>query len=31
MKKYQHIITGNIATETNSENNYKVSQPRHFQ
>jgi len=30
MKKYKHKLTGNIAVETNSENNYKVSEPRHF-
>lgn len=30
MKKYKHKITGNIATETKSESNYKVSEPRNF-
>ena len=30
MKKYKHKLTGNIAVETNSENNYKISEPRHF-
>jgi len=30
MKKYKHKITGNIAVETNSGNNYKVSEPKSF-
>lgn len=30
MKQYKHRITGNIATETQSESNYKVSEPRNF-
>lgn len=30
MKKYKHKITGNIAIETSSEKNYKVSEPRNF-
>jgi len=30
MKKYKHKITGNIAIETNSGKNYKVSNPKNF-
>ena len=30
MKKYKHKITGNIAEETTSEKNYKVSVPKNF-
>jgi hypothetical protein len=30
MKKFKHRITGYIATETNSEKNYKVSEPQNF-
>jgi hypothetical protein len=29
-KKYKHKITGNIAVETTTEKNYKVTEPRHF-
>src|SRR5574344_1554804 len=30
MRKFKHKITGYIATETNSEKNYKVSEPKNF-
>ena len=30
IRKFKHKITGNIATETNSEKNYKVSEPKNF-
>lgn len=30
MKQYKHKITGNIATETSSGKNYKVSNPQNF-
>lgn len=30
MKRYKHKQTGYIATETQSESNYKVSEPRNF-
>ena len=30
MSKYKHKITGYIAEETNSKENYKVSEPRNF-
>jgi len=30
MRKFKHKITGNIATETLTEKNYKVSEPKNF-
>ena len=30
MKKYKHKLTGNIAIETSTEKNYKVSEPKNF-